>query len=69
MPLAAGGFIYIALSDIVPELHKVKKLRLSFFQLIALVVGIVAMLLLTLTEVEEQEELESPAQDGYVEVE
>ncbi|HLD81780.1 MAG TPA: ZIP family metal transporter [Patescibacteria group bacterium] len=69
LPITAGGFIYIALSDIVPELHKVKKLRLSFFQLIALVVGIVAMLLLTLTEVEEQEELESPAQDGYVEVE
>lgn len=42
-PLAAGGFIYIAAADIIPELHKTTKPRESFWQLISLVSGIGVM--------------------------
>lgn len=47
---AAGNFIYIAMSDIVPELQKTKRLRNSFIQILALVVGIGAMLALVVLE-------------------
>ena len=50
IPVAAGGFIYIAGSDLVPELHKTKNIRHSFIQLIAIIFGVVAMILLLLTE-------------------
>lgn len=50
LPLAAGGFIYIALADLIPELHKTKKLSSSLVQLIAVIVGIVLMLALTWLE-------------------
>lgn len=40
---AAGNFIYIAMSDIVPQLQKTKRLRNSVIQIIALVLGLVAM--------------------------
>ena len=50
LPLTAGGFIYIAGSDLVPELHKERELRKSFIQLIAIGVGVGLMLLLTLLE-------------------
>ena len=46
----AGAFIYIAVADIVPELHKTKSVRRSFMQFAALIVGILLMLLLTLVE-------------------
>lgn len=46
LPIAAGGFIYIAAADLVPELHKIKDLKKSFIQFIAMLVGIGAMLLL-----------------------
>jgi len=47
LPFTAGGFIYIAGSDLIPELHKeVKPLR-SLFQLIALLLGMGVMFLLT----------------------
>lgn len=50
LPVIAGGFIYIAIADIIPELQKTKDPRHSFFQLIALILGVAAMLLLTLVE-------------------
>lgn len=50
LPLAAGGFIYIALADLIPELHKTKKLSSSLVQLIAVIVGIALMLALTWLE-------------------
>lgn len=46
LPVAAGGFIYIALSDLIPELHKMKSARQSVIQLIAICVGVAAMFLL-----------------------
>lgn len=46
VPITAGGFIYIALSDLIPELHKQKPGRNSIVQLIAIVIGVSAMFLL-----------------------
>lgn len=46
LPIAAGGFIYIALSDLIPELHKMKSARDSIIQLAAIIVGVAAMFLL-----------------------
>lgn len=46
IPLAAGGFIYIAASDLIPELHKETKPGKSFLHILALLVGIIIMILL-----------------------
>ena len=46
LPFAAGGFIYIAMSDMIPRLHKEEKLSNSFIQLIAIISGIGIMFLL-----------------------
>ncbi|PLX28346.1 ZIP family metal transporter [Candidatus Parcubacteria bacterium] len=43
IPFAAGGFIYIAGSDLIPELHKEKDSKKSFGQLLALILGIALM--------------------------
>ena len=43
---AAGGFIYIATTDLIPELHKEKDAWKSMAQFLFLVIGIVLMLLL-----------------------
>ena len=50
LPLTAGGFIYIAGSDLVPEMHKEREPMKSLFQLLAMGAGIGLMLLLTLFE-------------------
>lgn len=47
VPFTAGGFIYIAGADLIPELKKETNLKKSFFQLLGLVLGIVVMLSLT----------------------
>jgi len=44
LPLAAGGFIYIAASDLIPELHKEIELRRSVIAFVFFVVGVVFML-------------------------
>lgn len=41
LPFAAGNFIYIALSDLVPELHKKRRSRTSFVQVLLMVAGII----------------------------
>jgi zinc and cadmium transporter len=46
IPFAAGGFIYVAGSDLIPELHKVVQLKQSLLQLLSFVLGILIMLLL-----------------------
>jgi len=46
LPLAAGGFIYIAATDLMPELHKKRDLRESSAQLTALLLGLTLMWLL-----------------------
>lgn len=50
IPIAAGGFIYIAGSDLVPELHKTKNIKHSLVQFSAIILGIVAMILLLYLE-------------------
>lgn len=47
IPLAAGGFIYIAASDLIPELHKTKQVKHSFYQLAVVLLGVLAMIALT----------------------
>jgi zinc and cadmium transporter len=52
VPLAAGGFIYVALSDLVPELHRDKgsRGRYFFIQIASIGVGVLAMATLLLLE-------------------
>ncbi|MDO8460769.1 MAG: ZIP family metal transporter [Nanoarchaeota archaeon] len=53
IPIAAGGFIYIAGSDLIPELHKHTgsgKFRESFFQLLAFLAGMIVMALILFIE-------------------
>lgn len=47
IPFAAGGFIYIAGSDLIPELHKETSATKSFFEFLSLLAGIGVMVLLT----------------------
>lgn len=49
-PIAAGCFIYIAGSDLVPQLHKELMPSRSLVQLLAMGAGVALMLLLTLLE-------------------
>jgi zinc and cadmium transporter len=50
LPLAAGGVIYIAGSDLVPELNKESDLLKSVVQMIAIAGGVGLMLILALVE-------------------
>lgn len=50
VPLAAGGFIYIALADLIPELQKTKEVKYSLLQLAAVMMGVLAMFALTMLE-------------------
>lgn len=50
LPLTAGGFIYIALSDLIPELHKTKKVKYTIIQLITVVIGVGMMVVLLALE-------------------
>lgn len=46
IPFAAGGFIYIAGSDLIPELHKERNTSRSVWQFVALLFGIGVMMAL-----------------------
>jgi zinc and cadmium transporter len=46
LPIAAGGFVYIAGSNLIPELHKDCELTNSFWHFVAMVVGIALMVAL-----------------------
>ncbi|MSS74858.1 ZIP family metal transporter [Candidatus Pacearchaeota archaeon] len=50
VPVAAGGFIYIATADLIPELHKDATTRRSLGQVLAFVLGIAVMASLLLLE-------------------
>ncbi|OGI95528.1 hypothetical protein A2917_03160 [Candidatus Nomurabacteria bacterium RIFCSPLOWO2_01_FULL_42_17] len=50
LPIAAGGFIYIAVADLIPELQKTKEIKHSILQIMAVIVGILAMVALTFLE-------------------
>jgi zinc and cadmium transporter len=44
LPFTAGGFLYIAASDLIPELHKENNLKKSMLSFAFFVVGVVFML-------------------------
>lgn len=48
IPFAAGSFIYIAWSDLIPELHKNTNYKSSFIQLISIILWILIMFSLLL---------------------
>ncbi len=48
LPFAAGGFIYIAASDLIPELHKEPNLRRSIISFTFFLLGITFMVLIKL---------------------
>jgi len=51
IPIAAGGFIYIAGSDLIPELHKESGLRTSTIQVFMFIIGILLMAVLLLLNI------------------
>ncbi len=50
IPLASGNFIYIAGSDLIPELHKETALKKSLLQIVFFIIGVFIMYLLTYIE-------------------
>jgi zinc and cadmium transporter len=50
VPFAAGGFIYIAGTDLIPELHKHNEARKGVLQVLAFLAGIGLMLAILLVE-------------------
>jgi len=48
LPLTGGGFIYIAASDLIPELHKEENLRRSLASFTFLLLGFMLMLFVEL---------------------
>lgn len=50
LPIAAGGFIYIAVADLIPELHKTKDTKHSILQIAGVCIGILAMVALVYLE-------------------
>jgi zinc and cadmium transporter len=51
MPLAVGGFLYIAGSDLIPEIHKQQEERFSFRNLAGIILGILIMYALTFLKI------------------
>jgi len=43
LPFAAGNFIYIAVADLIPEMHKEVKVSRSVGQLVSFLIGIALM--------------------------
>ncbi len=50
LPVTAGGFIYIAGSDLIPELHHDVKISVSLLQFIFILLGIAVMAILLMIE-------------------
>jgi len=50
IPIAVGGFIYIAGSDLIPELHKEEGIKKALLQLLFFALGVAVMILLTMLE-------------------
>jgi zinc and cadmium transporter len=40
LPFAAGGFVYIAASDLIPELHKEQNIKKSIISFILFLIGL-----------------------------
>ena len=45
LPLAAGGFIYVSMSDLIPELHKEESLKRSIIYFLIFIMGLAFMYL------------------------
>lgn len=56
LAFAAGGFIYIAIADLMPELRHEEKLRKSLLHILFIVIGIAIMFGLTFFEAHGEEE-------------
>lgn len=50
LPLTAGGFIYMAGSDLIPTLHQECEARISFMQVLCVLAGMAVMTLLLLID-------------------
>ena len=50
LPVAAGGFLYVAVADLIPELHKTKDVKHSLMQILAVIAGVLAMVALLYLE-------------------
>ncbi|MBI3261125.1 ZIP family metal transporter [Candidatus Berkelbacteria bacterium] len=50
LAVTAGAFIYIAASDLIPELHKEDKPLVSLLEILGIIAGVAVMALLTLVE-------------------
>ena len=50
LPFAAGNLLYIAGSDLIPELHKETRIREGFLQLLAMIIGMASMYAILLFE-------------------
>lgn len=50
VPFTAGGFIYVASADLIPELHKEVEIKKSILQLVFFIMGVLAMLSLIFLE-------------------
>jgi zinc and cadmium transporter len=48
--LAIGGFLYIAGSDLIPELHKETRVAISLIQILTFILGVTVMMALLLLE-------------------
>jgi zinc and cadmium transporter len=47
LPIAAGNFLYIAGSDLIPELHKESRPKQAFWQFVCILLGVGLMLVLS----------------------
>lgn len=50
LPIAAGGFIYIAVADLIPELQKTTEKKFAILQIVAVIAGIFSMIALIYLE-------------------
>ncbi len=50
LPIAAGGFIYISVADLIPELRKTKSVKRSVSQIIIVIIGVMTMVALLYLE-------------------
>lgn len=50
LPITAGGFIYIAVADLIPELHKTKEEKHTLLQLVSVILGVLVMIALLFLE-------------------
>lgn len=50
LAIVAGGFIYIAVADLIPEIRKTKELGYSIAQILMVVIGVLMMLALVFLE-------------------